>query len=124
MDYLLYFSAALLLSVSIAHSYLGERFILARLFKLDNLPHLFGSVDLTVRTLRFAWHLTSIAWLGFAAILISVVTSSNLASVISQIIGATFLIHFVIVFIGSKGKHLSWPIFLTIGIASIFAANT
>ena len=48
---------------------LGEKYILIRLFKRNNLPKLLGSDWLTKRVLRFAWHLTSIAWWGFAAIL-------------------------------------------------------
>ncbi len=61
MDSLLYLAAFLLMVVSFAHSYLGERFILSRLFKRDNLPKILGSDDFTKRTLRFAWHLTSVA---------------------------------------------------------------
>ena len=49
-----------------AHSYLGERYIMVRLLRRDDLPKLFGGVDFTKRTLRFAWHLTSIAWVGLA----------------------------------------------------------
>ena len=50
----------------VAHSYLGERYILIRLFRRQDLPHLFGSDVFTRRTLRVAWHLTSIAWWGSA----------------------------------------------------------
>lgn len=58
--------AALALGVGAAHSYLGERYILIRLFRRPDLPHLFGSDLFTRRTLRFAWHLTTLAWWGFA----------------------------------------------------------
>ncbi|MEZ8826965.1 hypothetical protein AB6E04_21655 [Vibrio amylolyticus] len=68
---MLYLSAFLLVLVAFVHSILGERFILTRLFTRDNLPKLFGSDDFTKRTLRFAWHLTSVAWLGFACIVIA-----------------------------------------------------
>lgn len=66
----LYFAAFLAFAVGAAHSWLGERYILMRLFRRDNLPHLFGGPEFTVRTLRFAWHLTSVAWWGFGAILV------------------------------------------------------
>ena len=64
-------AAILILAIALAHSYLGERYILIRLFR-QPLPKLFGSDDFTKRTLRFAWHVTSIAWLGFAALLLQV----------------------------------------------------
>lgn len=61
MVFMLYFASGLLVVLALAHSYLGERYILIRLFKRVNLHMLFGSDDFTKRTLRFAWHLTSIA---------------------------------------------------------------
>lgn len=56
------FAAAIAIYVTgIAHSYLGERYILTRLFRRDDLPRLFGGTAFTTATLRFAWHLTTIA---------------------------------------------------------------
>ena len=37
-------AAALLVLTGIAHSYLGERYLLMRLFRRDNLPEILGSV--------------------------------------------------------------------------------
>lgn len=54
-------AAVLLLLIGLAHSYLGERYIFVRLFRLE-LTKLFGSDWFTERTLRFAWHLTTVAW--------------------------------------------------------------
>ena len=36
-------AAILLVLCGVVHSILGERYLLSRLFKRDNLPHLFGS---------------------------------------------------------------------------------
>lgn len=55
---MLYLAALLVLATGIAHSYLGERYILIRLFRRSDLPKLFGGTAFTVGTLRFAWHLT------------------------------------------------------------------
>ena len=63
---LLFLAAGLVLLVGLAHSYLGERYILIRLFRRSDLPHLFGSDVFTRRTLRFAWHLTTVAWWGLS----------------------------------------------------------
>lgn len=116
MDVLLYVAAFLLVLVSFVHSFLGERFILSRLFKRDNLPKLFGSDDFTKRTLRFAWHLTSIAWLGFAAIVVALAQPELSKSLIALIISITFAVHFVLALIGSKAKHLSWVLFAVVSL--------
>lgn len=52
MTWALYLAASLLVATAAAHSYLGERYILVRLFRRDNLPRLFGGTEFTVRTLR------------------------------------------------------------------------
>lgn len=105
------------------HSLLGERFILIRLFRRDNLPKIFGSSEYTKATLRFAWHLTSVAWIGFAMILVHIANPPINANVIGNIIGVTFLIHGGVALVGSKARHLSWVVFLVVGVASIYASN-
>lgn len=111
MESLLYFAAFLLVVVSFAHSYLGERFILSRLFKRDNLPKILGSDDFTKRTLRFAWHLTSVAWLGLASIIVALAQPELSEQLVGKIIAGTFALHFLMALFGSKGKHLSWILF-------------
>ncbi|MES2823518.1 MAG: hypothetical protein V4732_07950 [Pseudomonadota bacterium] len=119
-----YIGSILLLIIGVAHSYLGERYILVRLFRRKDLPKLFGGDEFTKNTLRFAWHLTTVAWWGFAAILFYLAQSGEGTHSVGYIIGVTFLIHFVIALLGSKGRHLSWVFFLVIGLTAIYAANT
>ena len=114
----LYFiiAAVLALAIGVAHSWLGERYVLMRLFRRQNIPHLFGSDDFTKRTLRFAWHLTTVSWFG-AAVLLLILASSPLdasARLLSRAIAATFLVSAVIALVGSRGRHLSWVVFLLI----------
>ncbi len=119
METLIYLGAFLLVMVAIAHSYLGERYILIRLFRRDDLPKVLGSDEFTKKTLRFAWHVTSIAWLGFAAILLVTVQSTFSKEMIGQIIALTFFVHFLIALFGSKGRHLSWIVFLAISVLAL-----
>ncbi|MBK7012660.1 MAG: hypothetical protein IPH43_08315 [Xanthomonadales bacterium] len=59
---MLQIAALLIALLGLAHSVLGERYILVRLFRRD-LPKLFGGTRFTRNTLRFAWHLTTMfAW--------------------------------------------------------------
>lgn len=120
----LYIAAFLLVCVGIAHSGLGERYVLARLFRRDDLPKLFGNSEFTKRTLRFAWHVTSVAWWGFAAILVLLANPPAESSAVGIVVGCTFLVHFAIVLAASRGKHLSWVVFLAIGILVLYATRT
>lgn len=119
-----YIGSILLLLIGIAHSYLGERYILIRLFRRDDLPKLFGSDEFTKNTLRFAWHLSTVAWWGFAAILLHLSQSGGSNGLVGNIVGVTFLIHFLVALLGSKGRHLSWVFFLLIGLTAIYASST
>lgn len=123
MEAQLYVAAGLVVLLSLAHSILGERFILIRLFRRGDLPRLFGSSDFTVRTLRFAWHLTSITWLGLAAILLHLASARLSRSFLGTVIGSVFLAHFAVALFGSRGRHLSWPIFLAIGALALWATQ-
>ena len=115
---LLVVGSFLLIFIGFIHSYLGEKYILIRLFRRDNLPKLLGSDWFTKRVLRFAWHLTTVAWWGFAAILYFLSHSSdNIRSEVLIIITVVFAISGIISLLHSRGKHLSWLFFF--GIAGI-----
>lgn len=123
VDFILYIAALLIVAVAAAHSWLGERYILMRLFRRAEIPPLFGSADFTRRTLRFTWHVTSIAWLGFAAILIALTDGTPTIRVLGWIIAATFLAHSLIALTASRGRHLSWPVFLAIGVLALYGTR-
>ena len=109
-------AAALLVLIGAAHSILGERYILMRLFRRENLPKLFGGTWFTRRTLRFAWHITTLAWLGFAALLVVLGGGDRGPGVerALEVVALTFLLTGLIALVASRGKHFAWPVFLTI----------
>lgn len=110
----------LLALCGLVHSILGEKYILIRLFKRDNLPHLFGSDQFTKGTLRFAWHITSLAWFGFAALLMLMPESVPLLLTVSIV----FALSGVFSAYYTKGKHLSWLVFFIIsGLTLASAVN-
>lgn len=114
MILLLYLAALLLGGIGIAHSYLGERYILQRLFRQENLPRLLGSPEFTQNTLRFAWHLTTVAWWGFAVLLVLVAHPPIDEKTVGQVIAGVFAIHFLVAAVASRGRHLSWVVFLLV----------
>lgn len=116
MALLLYSAALLTALIGVAHSYLGERLILRRLFRTGNLPRLLGGTAFTQNTLRFAWHLTTVAWWGFAGLLVLLAHPPITSSAIEQVIAIVFGIHFLITLIASRGRHFAWIFFLLIAV--------
>lgn len=114
--------AALAIGIGAAHSYLGERFVLTRLFRGPDLPHLFGSDVFTRRTLRFAWHLTTVAWCGFAWVLVLLARQPSAREVGTAVAG-TFAASALLTFVGSRGRHLAWPVFAVIAATAWYAAR-
>lgn len=115
MTQLLYFAAFLVVVLGIAHSVLGERYILVRLFRRNDLPKIFGSSEFTVRTLRFAWHITTVAWMGFAVLLVQIAQGSLTPSGTAQVIGYTSIASGLLPLVMTRGRHLSWVVFFVVG---------
>ena len=124
MTTLLYIAAFFTFAIGVVHSVLGERYILTRLFRRDNLPKLFGGPEFTVLTLRFAWHITTIAWWGFAAILVLIAEQSFTYQSLLMVVAATFLLTGIVALVASRGRHLSWLVFMFIGGVALYAAVT
>lgn len=111
---MLYLAALLFFLLGLAHSVLGERYILTRLFRRNDLPKLFGGTEFTTRTLRFAWHITTVAWWGLASMLVLAqrgeLTTRNALLSIALIAVASAALPLII----TKGRHLSWLVLLAI----------
>ncbi|MEM1249685.1 MAG: DUF3995 domain-containing protein [Acidobacteriota bacterium] len=89
--------------LALAHSGLGERFVLKPLFRqsdwrLGRMPR--SKAD---PLLRFAWHATSFAWLGLAALPWEIAPAIvlTLVALVSGLAGVVFL-----------RWHIAWPLFL------------
>lgn len=108
-------AALLFVALGVAHSILGERYILVRLFRREDLPRIFGNTRFTTETLRFAWHLTTVAWFGFAALLLQISHGQLTPSSAAQIIGGTSIASGLLPLVITRGKHLSWLVLFAIG---------
>ena len=115
-------AALLLVLTGIAHSYLGERYILIRLFKRDNLPQLFGGTDFTTGTLRFAWHLLTIAWWGVAALLFLASAQPLQPGMVLEVFSVVAFFSGLLAFFFTRGRHLSWVVFFTVATLLLIAA--
>lgn len=123
MHNMLILAATLLLVMGIAHSYLGERYILIRLFKRGNLPKLFGGTAFTVGTLRFVWHLTTVAWLGLACLTFIASHGPITRDQVLLVIGVAALVSAAFPLYFTQGKHLSWIVFIVIGALVLVARS-
>ena len=103
----------------VLHSILGERLLLSKL-GTAGLPETLGSPVFALRVLRLFWHLVSVAWWGFTALL--VILASIPASADHQrlvwAVALTFLASAVVSFIVSRGKHFSWGLLLIIAVVT------
>ena len=109
-------AALLILALGLVHSVLGERYILIRLFRRNDLPRLFGSDLFTRRTLRFAWHLTTVVWFGIAALLVQLARGAALTTPeVGAILAVTSIASALVTLVGSRGRHPAWAVFLAIG---------
>lgn len=110
-------AAALTVAVGVAHSWLGERYLVSRLLRRSDLPLLFGGDAFTRATIRFAWHLTTAAWLGLAAVLLVLAGAPSGHPGVRQVglaVAAAFVASAALALAVTRGRHLSWLVFLAI----------
>lgn len=94
------------------HSLLGERLILGPLFAAG-LPRIAVGRRFAERVLRFAWHLTSVAWLALAAI------ATRADSGQTAIIGWMLVASAVTAFVFGRGAHFAWALFAVGGLGAL-----
>lgn len=121
---LLLIAASLMFFAGVAHSYLGERYILTRLFQRDGLPKLFGGTAFTTGTLRFAWHLTTVVWWGLAYLTVVAAYGNISRDQFLLVMGVISLVSAAFPLYFTRGKHLSWLVFLLVGVLVLTARGT
>lgn len=111
-------SAALLLVVTAAvHSVVGERRLIGPvLARHDGIL----KSPLARFILRFAWHITSVAWAVIALILLALVLDPPAVRWWAAAgTGAAFTTIGVFTAISSRGRHIGWPFLTGIGLAAL-----
>ncbi len=99
------------------HSVLGERLILSKL-ATEGLPETLGSSVFTLRVLRLFWHIVSVSWWGFSALLVllaSMPAGEDIQKLVCAI-ALTFLASAIVSFAVSRGRHFSWGVLLVIAV--------
>ena len=111
----LYTASVLIFTLGLAHSVLGERFILVRLLRRESLPKLFGGTEFTARTLRFAWHITTVAWWGIAALLWLAASENLNSESVLKVLAYTLLLSGILPLVITRCRHLSWIVLFLAG---------
>jgi hypothetical protein len=104
-------AAIVLFLTGAIHSYLGERVVFGRLFALPDLPLLRNDRTFTENVLRYAWHLTSLAWWGFAALLLVLAAGSPSPRTIGTFMAAMCLLSGLVIVFTAGRRHPAWPLF-------------
>ncbi len=114
-------AALLIFLTGLAHSVLGERYILQRLFRRPDLPRLFGGTAFTVGTLRFAWHTTTVVWWGVGLLLAMAAAGPVGRPEALQVLAGTAALSALLPIVFTRGRHLSWLVFVAVAVLAWLA---
>jgi hypothetical protein len=112
-------AAVATLVTAFTHSYFGERRLIGPLVR-SNAGIM--SRALAKQVVRFAWHLTTLLWLGQALLLLRAANAApplDRALVIG--IGAMYLAAGLFDAVFTRGRHIGWPMLTAIGLFSLIS---
>src|ERR1044072_7763259 len=121
MNWYFVVAAVLAFAIGLVHSWLGERLLFRRMRSVGFVPTEGGKVlrEPYVRILWATWHVvTAMGW-GVAVTLfwLALPSSKHLTdSFITKAISISMLASSILVFVGTKGKHLGWVGLLAVAI--------
>ena len=115
-------AAVCYVTLAVAHSWLGERKLLrpllAQPWTLSTLPRGFAG-----QLLRWAWHLTSVAWLAAAAILLGAAAGLAVPAPALDALAALAMISGVVILVPGRGAHPAWAAFFAGGVACLLGTH-
>jgi hypothetical protein len=109
LDYFLLFAASVFVFGGFVHSIVGEKLLVIPLLQRE-LPKFLGSERMARDTVRMAWHLTTVWWLGVAGLLVVLATPGvDLRLGIRWVLIGTCAASALNSFVFTRGKHvISW----------------
>jgi hypothetical protein len=118
MSVVLALASLAILAVAATHSILGEIKLIGLLVAPATRAGLLAKSEFARQVLRFAWHLTTIAWIALAGELAVVASGSDARRGALVVCALAFLETGLVTFAASRGRHLAWPAFLLIAALS------
>ena len=126
MNWWLLTGGVLVLGAALAHSLLGEKVVLRRVYRHaegDAGPNRRAADDpVTRQTLRLAWHSLTVALLGFAGILFQAAFDGAAFGAswrgVMLVLSATFGALAVLSLVVARGRHVGWMWFAAVAVAT------
>jgi len=113
-------AAVILTALAAIHSYLGEKYLFARLFAMAELPLFRKDRKYTENVIRFAWHITGASWIGLGGLLLLAAFGRTDLTAVS--IGGIVAFHGIAILATCGRRHPAWMLFLLTSIL-IFAGT-
>lgn len=115
-------AAGLTFVIGAAHSWLGERRLIGPLLAPGNRQGMLAKSAFSRGVLRFAWHITTLAWWGMALILAALAQGpiDGSSRRVLAILAGTFALTGAVTLISSRGRHLAWPVFMAIAALTVW----
>lgn len=120
----------LLLGAAVVHSLVGEKVVLARLFRRAadrEEPSRRASDDPSLRaTLRLSWHSLSVALAGFAALMLTAAfqaPSDAVGWALVRLVAATMLALVLLSLLIARGRHVGWMWYAAAAVAALSAGR-
>lgn len=104
-----------------AHSVLGERLFVPQIQAQMNWPGGAKAVAFKNQIVRLAWHITSVMWAGFAALLMAPLFGFGGLIPVYAIAAATFTVALIMTGPMTAWRHVGWPVFAVITVSLIGA---
>ena len=117
-------AAALSAAIGIVHSWLGERRLIGPLLDPETRTGMLAHSAFARSVLRFAWHITTIAWIGIGAVFAIFATAPLTALDRSVLVALalTMAVTGAVIFYTGRGRHWAWPVFLAIAALAAYPA--
>lgn len=123
MNSYLLIAAVLAFVIGALHSLLGERYVMRRVIT-DSMPPLAGSPIFMRRTVWFAWHLTTLLFWGFAAMLLNMSVGTGALFTARAIVAWTFVACAILSVVVTRARHFSWFVFAAIAVCTFISGST
>ena len=112
-------AAIVTLATAATHSYFGEKRLIGPLVASDD-----GVMSrlLAKQVIRFAWHLTSLLWIGQALLLLRAAFDPEVLD--AMLIAGIGVLHVAVGLfdaVVTRGKHIGWPLLMAIGVFALLS---
>jgi len=120
-DFLLAVAGLGCLAAAVVHSALGERRFVRPIRAQMTWPGNERAGDFARLVVRLAWHIASVMWTGFAALLLAPLFGFHGLTPVYIVAAATFGVALIMTGPMTAWRHLGWPVFALVTVSLVGA---